>query len=83
MAGSQPSMDALREQRQKIADGGEPLNTEERKVRLIDGTLYINPTDYGARTHDISKGDDVEVHTTVDGIAITLVDEDGDDDGRR
>lgn len=82
MASSPSPADKIREHREKITDGGEPLNSESRVVLSINGGLYINATDYAKKTHDISKGDTVEVHTTADGLKITFVD-DGDDDGRR
>lgn len=65
----------IRDKREKRTDGGEPINSETRTVQQKGQSLYINPTDYGAITHNISRGDEVRVEVYRDGIRIVPVDE--------
>lgn len=60
----------IRTARSARADGGEPLNTEERSVTEHSGSLYVNLTKFGALTHGIEKGQDLDVEIYENGIWI-------------
>jgi len=62
----------IREERERRADGGEPLNSEPRAVHYSGNSLAIGLTDYGVKTHDISEGEEPEVQVYTDGIWIDL-----------
>ena len=55
---------------------GEPLNVERRDAQQFHTSIYINVTDYGRKTHDIDKGDEVKVETHEDGIIVRPINND-------
>lgn len=73
------SSKTIREQRKKLADGGEPLYDEPRSVQQLNSSLYVNVTDYAVKTLGLSKGQKVNIETFRDGIWIEPVGGDGDE----
>ena len=61
---------SIRAERAKRADGGEPLNDEQRSVMSYGNSLVIGLTDYGVRTHDVDVGQTPSVLVYPDGIWI-------------
>jgi hypothetical protein len=75
--GTEPhTQPGIREQRIKRADGGEPLNDEERQVQRVGNSIMIGLTDYGVQTHDLSASDTLLVAVYPDGIWIQTGDRD-------
>jgi hypothetical protein len=72
MAGRPQNRPTIREERARRADGGEPLNSEQRSVHRNGGSLVIGVTSYAVKTHSLSGGDDVTVETYAEGIWIDL-----------
>ena len=71
MASPNPSArEAVRERRKNLSMDGEPLNVERRDAQQFHTSIYINVTDYGRKTHNIDKGDEVKVETHKDGIIV-------------
>jgi hypothetical protein len=69
--GTEPhTQPGIREERMKRADGGQPLNTEERQVQMVGNSLMIGLTDYGVQTHNISKGETLGIAVFPDAILI-------------
>lgn len=60
----------IREQREKLADGGEPLFDEPRLVQQRNTSLYVNLTKYGVQTLNLTKGQEVTVEIFRNGIWI-------------
>ena len=52
------------------ADEDEPLNTEDRTVMGMHGSLYVNVTTFAAAIHNVEQGDECTVYTLDDGIYI-------------
>lgn len=69
--GTEPhTQPGIREQRVKRADGGQPLNDEDREVQRSGNSLVIGLTDYGVQTHDLTLDDTLRVAVYPDGIWI-------------
>jgi len=60
----------IQEAREIARGEAEPKCTEERKVVKHGDSLYVNITDYAVKTHDIKKGDQVDVHHTDHGFSV-------------
>lgn len=60
----------IRAQRLEDTDMDTPLNSETRRSQLYSRAVYINITDYAARTLDIEAGDDLKVETYRDRIVV-------------
>ena len=73
--GRQPEAAGLSELKSAAADPDRKLNEEQRTVQERGSGLSSNLTDYGATTHDISKGDTVAVATYPSGIFIRKVED--------
>lgn len=61
---------AVREHRQRRADGGRALNTESRSVQSVGNSLFIGLTSYAVKTHDVECGDEPTVEVYPDGVWI-------------
>lgn len=72
MAGRPQNRPTVREERARRADGGEPLNSEQRSVHWEGNSLVVGLTSYAAKTHSLSDDDDVTVETYAEGIWISL-----------
>jgi len=62
----------LRSHREQQAQEGEPLNSEDRIVQKRGDSLYINATNFGAKTHGLEKGTEVTVNVFAKGIWIEV-----------
>ena len=78
MAGRPQNRPTIRDERARRADGGEPLNSEERSVHWDGNSLVVGVTAYAVKTHSLTTDDDVTVETYAEGIWIDLGG--GDDD---
>jgi hypothetical protein len=73
MAGQPQDRPAIRNERLRRADGGEPLNTEEgRSIRWQGNSLVVGLTSFAVKTHGITDDDEVTVETYPDGIWIDI-----------
>jgi len=72
MAGRPQNRPTIRDERARRADGGEPLNSEQRSVHQEGNSLVVGVTAYAVKTHSLSGDDDVTVETYADGIWIDL-----------
>lgn len=71
--GTEPhTQPAIRDQRARRADGGQPLNDEPRQVHRAGNSLVIGLTDYAVKTHDLSTEDALRVEVYPDGIWIDV-----------
>ena len=71
MAGADPgAREAIRDRREEICMDGEPLNASTRKAQQFQESIYVNITTYAEKTHDIIKGEEVQVETYKEGIFI-------------
>jgi len=66
----------IRERRRELCMDCQALNQATRIAQNYDSGVYVNITDYGKKTHGISKGDEVIVETHEDGIVIKPINDD-------
>ena len=71
MAGTPETNSAIRQERARRADGGEPLHDEQMTIQLSGNSLVIGVTSYAVKTHDIEQGDKPLVQVYPDGIWIS------------
>jgi len=62
--------DGMRSRREKLSMDGEPLNQQTRDAQQFHTSIYINITDYGVKTLDVEKGQEMVVETYEDGVFI-------------
>jgi hypothetical protein len=71
-----PQHDQIIQQRQRRADGGEPINDEVMSVHYSGNSLVVGITDFASKIHDITDENSVVVECYDDGIWIDLDDPD-------